>query len=66
MEHLRDATVVAITVRVLVPDLARLVRRGLAAGVSVGVASLAERHAGDRVRPPSAPHPHTGRQEERA
>jgi hypothetical protein len=62
-----DVTVVATAVRVLVPDLTRLVRRGLAAGVSVGVASLAERHhAAGAVRPPSGAHPYTGRQEERA
>ena len=45
------ATVTAV--RVFVPDAARLLRRGLAAGVMVGVASLTERGPVPRSRPRS-------------
>ncbi|MFG3258907.1 hypothetical protein [Streptomyces sp. NPDC048172] len=42
-ELLIGALALATAARVFIPDAARLVRRGLAAGVKVGVASLSER-----------------------
>ncbi|WP_030888173.1 MULTISPECIES: hypothetical protein [Streptomyces] len=43
MQMLLIGALAATAARVFVPDAVRLVRRGLAAGVVVGVASLAER-----------------------
>ncbi|MCF6523137.1 hypothetical protein [Streptomyces sp. JJ36] len=55
---------VATAVRVFVPDALRLARRGLAAGVKVGVASLAERRHTDTGRYPATDVPlPTGRGE---
>lgn len=51
LDQLIGALAAATAVRVFVPDAARWVRRGLAAGVMVGVASLAE-------RPPAGHPPH--------
>ncbi|MGH3322937.1 MAG: hypothetical protein ACRDOV_00715, partial [Streptomyces sp.] len=48
--QLIGAVAAATAVRVFAPDAARLVRRGLAAGVMVGVASLTEQ--GPTAHPP--------------
>jgi hypothetical protein len=50
LDQLIGALAAATAVRVFAPDAARLVRRGLAAGVLVGVASLSER--GPAAHPP--------------
>jgi hypothetical protein len=50
LDQLIGALAAATAVRIFAPDAARLVRRGLAAGVMVGVASLSER--GPAAHPP--------------
>ena len=51
LQMLLIGVLAATVARVFVPDAVRLVRRGLAAGVVVGVASLTERGRAARPQP---------------
>ncbi|MDJ1135424.1 hypothetical protein [Streptomyces iconiensis] len=54
LQMLLIGVLAATAARVFVPDAVRLVRRGLAAGVMAGVASLTERGRDARPQPPAS------------